>query len=362
MASRSLRKENSGERRDSTGKVEASIASVFRKTRAALRLSAPSRSQDVDEEVDVGPGASGATGAGESRGILYGGRSAYVLRENIGFAEPGTSDSYRDVFAVNGSPAPRMSPQLQEPDAAENGAAGDANGHFQIRRSAVRRSSFENAESTYYRPVWGRRYSWRGPLRRGLFRRQRWMFSDYDWSMHDFDRSYLWNSMPQHVRLLEYFDDLTYEEMLALEEHMGKVTKGISKEDLAKIPIERIESTHGKKTDEERTCTICLESFERGAMARKLMCNHFFHVDCVDSWLHENKMCPVCKTEVLQNYQSAEAKADGQNRGENEVCSEDKEEEIAVEELRHEMESFRASSMDPAVGLDRHPVEDDRIS
>lgn len=126
----------------------------------------------------------------------------------------------------------------------------------------------------------------------------------------DLRRSYLY---PQHIRLLEYIDDLSHEEMLALEEHMGVVSCGLNEEDLAKIPIESVEGYRdalagtgaGKGVkDEERTCTICLDDFIKGDLARKLPCDHQFHVNCVDPWLQKNKLCPVCKAEVQQQAQS----------------------------------------------------------
>lgn len=45
---------------------------------------------------------------------------------------------------------------------------------------------------------------------------------------------------------------------------------------------------------EEASCAICLSTFQDGNTLRRLPCGHHFHRRCVDSWLHHNKVCPLC--------------------------------------------------------------------
>lgn len=74
----------------------------------------------------------------------------------------------------------------------------------------------------------------------------------------------------QQIRFLEFMDDLTYEEMLALEEHMGKVIKGLTEEELDSIPTETV-CTHGEeRLDEEKACSICLEDLLEEEVVRRL--------------------------------------------------------------------------------------------
>ena len=42
-----------------------------------------------------------------------------------------------------------------------------------------------------------------------------------------------------------------------------------------------------------------MQIFEKNEMIRSLKCNHKFHIDCIDSWLKKEKMCPLCKKEVI---------------------------------------------------------------
>ncbi|KAE8673951.1 RING-H2 finger protein ATL78 [Hibiscus syriacus] len=43
-------------------------------------------------------------------------------------------------------------------------------------------------------------------------------------------------------------------------------------------------------------CVICLSDFTRGDRVRILpMCNHGFHVGCIDKWLSSHSSCPKCR-------------------------------------------------------------------
>ncbi|XP_042374429.1 RING-H2 finger protein ATL70-like [Zingiber officinale] len=44
-------------------------------------------------------------------------------------------------------------------------------------------------------------------------------------------------------------------------------------------------------------CAVCLSPVAEGEMVRQLLvCNHLFHVECVDLWLFSNPTCPLCRT------------------------------------------------------------------
>ncbi|RYG53612.1 hypothetical protein EON66_08275 [archaeon] len=48
-------------------------------------------------------------------------------------------------------------------------------------------------------------------------------------------------------------------------------------------------------------CAICLTDFQAGELVRPLPCCHFFHAACIDQWLAERAVCPLCKVDVLAN-------------------------------------------------------------
>ena len=46
-------------------------------------------------------------------------------------------------------------------------------------------------------------------------------------------------------------------------------------------------------------CVICLGIVQVGEVVRRLpACNHLFHVDCIDMWLHSHSTCPICRAVV----------------------------------------------------------------
>jgi len=49
---------------------------------------------------------------------------------------------------------------------------------------------------------------------------------------------------------------------------------------------------------EAETCRICLEEYEIGDTVMTLTCFHFYHKDCINTWLNGDRHCPVCKYRV----------------------------------------------------------------
>lgn len=48
-------------------------------------------------------------------------------------------------------------------------------------------------------------------------------------------------------------------------------------------------------SDDELTCSVCLEQVVSGELIRSLPCLHQFHANCIDPWLRQQGTCPVCK-------------------------------------------------------------------
>ncbi|XP_002511528.2 receptor homology region, transmembrane domain- and RING domain-containing protein 3 [Ricinus communis] len=47
-----------------------------------------------------------------------------------------------------------------------------------------------------------------------------------------------------------------------------------------------------------RECTICMEQIEAGMEAIQMPCSHFYHPDCIVSWLRNGHFCPLCRYEM----------------------------------------------------------------
>eukprot|EP00347_Sterkiella_histriomuscorum_P019388 403341818 len=91
-------------------------------------------------------------------------------------------------------------------------------------------------------------------------------------------------------------DNMTYEQMLELGERIGKVSKGLTQQQISKIPWKFWRASLTKKTD----CSICFEEFADNQKFKVLPdCLHEYHHDCINKWLNEEKRCPVCNKDVI---------------------------------------------------------------
>ena len=89
-------------------------------------------------------------------------------------------------------------------------------------------------------------------------------------------------------------DKMSYEQLLQLEEQVGSVNKGLSKEKIKNIPEKPF---HKALFDDNLERIICMENFEENEKVKQLYCGHIFHGDCIDKWLEKEKKCPFCKAE-----------------------------------------------------------------
>ncbi|KAF0685977.1 Aste57867_22180 [Aphanomyces stellatus] len=58
---------------------------------------------------------------------------------------------------------------------------------------------------------------------------------------------------------------------------------------------------------ESDMCPICLADYTSQDDVRELPCQHVFHVHCIDAWLGQNKLCPMCKSDVEVGLQATHA-------------------------------------------------------
>lgn len=92
-------------------------------------------------------------------------------------------------------------------------------------------------------------------------------------------------------------EEMGYEEMLEIAERIGEVkNRGASRREIDRLPTERVGKAGGG------SCSICLENIRSGNSMRRLPCFHAFHVKCIDSWLIQNKICPVCRVAIDANH------------------------------------------------------------
>ncbi|KAL6493195.1 hypothetical protein OROGR_032954 [Orobanche gracilis] len=117
-----------------------------------------------------------------------------------------------------------------------------------------------------------------------------------------FDHSVLFGMADTHDRHRDMrldVDNMSYEELLALEEHIGSVCTGLSEETILSHLKQR--KFFGSKEDpvETEPCSICREEYNNGEELGSLVCGHDFHRDCIKKWLTHKNLCPICKTTGL---------------------------------------------------------------
>ena len=83
-------------------------------------------------------------------------------------------------------------------------------------------------------------------------------------------------------------------------------------------PVEAIAALPKKKIDAsmlgdngKADCSICMDSVQLGDEVTELYCHHWFHTDCVTSWLNEHDTCPHCRQGIeAAKQQSAKNEAE----------------------------------------------------
>ncbi|KAK4760064.1 hypothetical protein SAY87_023195 [Trapa incisa] len=111
------------------------------------------------------------------------------------------------------------------------------------------------------------------------------------------------NIFDQHQDMRMDIDNMTYEELLALEERMGTVSTALTEEALLKcLKRESYQKTKCDKEDaanvekDDTKCSICQEEYMDGDEVGRMQCEHMYHVDCINQWLRVKNWCPVCKS------------------------------------------------------------------
>lgn len=79
--------------------------------------------------------------------------------------------------------------------------------------------------------------------------------------------------------------------------------RGLDPAALAALPVVVVGRRGGAGKEEEEEaleCAVCLCEVAEGEEARLLpKCNHGFHVECIDMWLHSHTTCPLCRSPVV---------------------------------------------------------------
>ncbi|KAH7852118.1 hypothetical protein Vadar_020864 [Vaccinium darrowii] len=94
-------------------------------------------------------------------------------------------------------------------------------------------------------------------------------------------------------------DNMSYEELLALEDCIGNVGSGFSEETILGALKRLTYQPMRLGGPVEEMCCICQEDFVDGEQLGILDCGHKYHVDCIKQWLLNKNNCPICKRTAL---------------------------------------------------------------
>ncbi|XP_008561561.1 PREDICTED: E3 ubiquitin-protein ligase RLIM-like [Galeopterus variegatus] len=73
---------------------------------------------------------------------------------------------------------------------------------------------------------------------------------------------------------------------------------------LTKAQIENLAIRTFGENDALTSCCVCTTQYTEGNKLRILPCSHEDRVHCIDRWLSENSMCPVCQRKVIDSSDS----------------------------------------------------------
>ncbi|CAN6444196.1 unnamed protein product [Victoria cruziana] len=135
------------------------------------------------------------------------------------------------------------------------------------------------------------------------------MLSSQNLAMLDFSGLYDSGELVDQYRDMRLdIDDMSYEELLALEERIGNVKTGLSEESISKcmkvrkhVSCSCSSACNGCRsiTSESGTCIICQEEYKAGEEIGSMQCGHDYHAACIRQWLLIKNLCPICKVNAL---------------------------------------------------------------
>lgn len=116
-------------------------------------------------------------------------------------------------------------------------------------------------------------------------------------------------------------DDMSYEELLELQDSIGHVRVGVQKDelitacdvkrlcsiDMASL-AERCNHLDPEAIQHDKRCSVCLNDYAKGEELAVTSCGHEFHLDCLCHWMRESRKCPLCLQEVDAENEPIELK------------------------------------------------------
>ncbi|XP_075506063.1 uncharacterized protein LOC142542995 isoform X2 [Primulina tabacum] len=122
------------------------------------------------------------------------------------------------------------------------------------------------------------------------------------------------NIHDQHRDMRLDIDNMSYEELLALEDRMGSVSTAVPEEALTKclrrsiyqVTSSEVQASGMDEDGDNIKCSICQEDFALGDEIGALVeCEHGYHITCIYQWLRLKNWCPICKVAAAPSESSS---------------------------------------------------------
>ena len=153
-------------------------------------------------------------------------------------------------------------------------------------------------------------------------------------------------SMIMNLATLDGSDLESFFDLIA-EYNLEDVNVTLDANSINKLPLVKFNTLkdYDLQTDIHDKCAICLEQFIDDDDVRLLTCKHFFHKNCIDTWLTEHNVhCPLCRNDTRENENIDNAndktiKNDNENEDDNDESEESEDvydnvvEEFLAEEI-----------------------------
>lgn len=100
--------------------------------------------------------------------------------------------------------------------------------------------------------------------------------------------------MIRERRVQQLLHRLEQEDAINLFRQANRVSSRIAQDQLTTNSAEIKITEENKELFKDEVCSICISGFNAGDTARKLVCRHYFHHDCIRMWVVRQSKCPNC--------------------------------------------------------------------
>ncbi|XP_046635129.1 E3 ubiquitin-protein ligase RNF115-like [Daphnia pulicaria] len=80
----------------------------------------------------------------------------------------------------------------------------------------------------------------------------------------------------------------------------------MAKDKISQIPTVAIDQ---QQVEQNLQCSVCWEDFKLAEPVRKLVCEHYYHTQCIVPWLQLHGTCPICRKALNDDSVDAESES-----------------------------------------------------